>query len=672
MAGPLNKVIWMLVLLFVWWGTSLAALPETGGPAGTDHVPDELIVKYRSGTENRRDELHRRLGSRRLRKFQQHAMERVKIRPGTNLADAIREFGNDPDVEYAEPNYLVRAFVVPSDLSYFRLWGMEKINAPAAWNTNRGSSEVVVAVIDSGIDYNHPDLQGNLWTNAAELNGKSGVDDDGNGVVDDIHGYNAINGSGSPFDDDSHGTHVAGIIGAVGNNGVGVTGVSWNVRIMACKFIDESGSGTTADAIECLDYVTEMRLRGTNVIASNNSWGGTGNSRALRDSINNGRDILFITAAGNDGTDNDASPSYPANYELPNIISVAATTSGDALAGFSQFGRRTVHVGAPGSSIYSTYPGNAYTSLSGTSMATPHVTGLAALIKAARPNSDWREIRNLLLSGGSQLASLTGKTVTGKRIDAFNSLTCLDNRLFSALRVPAATQAGIPVTLSALSINCAAPLGPVTVTLSHGELYQLKDDGASPDQAAGDGIFAVSITPNRSNESFSFSSPAGSEQVGPAPLFTIHEVKTPTRLTSLVISGTLSAQAVPTVSVAPIAGVGPVTVAGNSWSCAISGLAVGDNIITIRIDGNDGTSKTETRLLKVILPDGLLNGTDTPSIADALRALRIAVGLAIPTPDELLHGDVAPLLNGVPNPDDKIDVADALLILRRVVHLVSF
>ena len=428
MAGSIDKVGWSLVMVLFCGGASHAAMPNRTEGSGKEYEPEELIVKYRPGGEGRRGELHRRHGSRKMKEYPSYAMERVKVRAGTTVADAIREFESDPEVEYAEPNFRVQALVVPGDPSFTRLWGMEKINAPAAWDTTTGSTEVVVAVIDSGIDSNHSDLEANLWVNALELNGRPGVDDDGNGIIDDINGYNAITGTNDLSDDVGHGTHVAGTIGAAGNNSVGVTGVNWNVRIMACKFLAAAGGGTSADAIDCLHYVAQMKRRGVNIVATNNSWGGGGYSRALHDAIAAQEDILFIVAAGNDGTNSDVTATYPANYDLPNVVAVAATTSTDSLATFSQYGRRSVHVSAPGSAIYSTSPGNSYATHSGTSMAAPHVTGLAALIKAARPTADWRGIKNLLLTGGNQLPSLANKTVTGRQIDAFGSLTCLDRR----------------------------------------------------------------------------------------------------------------------------------------------------------------------------------------------------------------------------------------------------
>ena len=753
MAGSWGKVAWTLMIVLFWGEVALAAGPAIAG----NYAPDELIVKYRPGMEALRKGIHLRHGSRMLKEFPAYAMERVRVRTGTTLADALREFASDPAVEYAEPNYRVRSFAVPSDPSWYRLWGMAKINAPAAWDTSTGSGDVVVAVIDSGIDYNHPDLKGNLWVNVAELNGKAGVDDDGNGVRDDLYGYNAVTGSGDPFDSEGHGTHVAGTIGAVGNNGVGATGVNWNVRIMACKFLSDEESGTTADAIDCLHYVAEMKRRGVNIVATNNSWGGADYSRALYDAINAQRDILFIAAAGNDGTNNDTTPSYPANYDLPNVVAVAATTSSDSRASFSQYGRRSVHVGAPGSSIYSTWPGNGYSTLSGTSMATPHVTGLAALIKAARPTTDWRGIRNLLLAGGMPVFSLADKTVTGRRIDAFGSLTCLDSRVFSALRFPAPVQPGVPATLSALSINCDLPLGPVTVALSGGEVIELKDDGVAPDLAAGDGVFTAAFTPARPAETFYFSSPAGTEQIGtpqfdtfitaspplfvnsptatfaftatvagstfacsidggnftpctspfttspladgphsfsvraidpggatdptPAsrtwsidtvpPLLTLNGVTTPTTVTSQVISGTVEGGITPTVS-SPTATASPATVSGNSWSCKITGLGAGDNVITVQAVDAAGNVTTRQDTVRLTAPDGSFAGFAAVDLADAVKALKVAVGLINPTAADILLLDVAPLVNGSPAPDGSIDIADALVILKRTVGLLSF
>src|SRR5437879_13601601 len=247
----------------------------------------------------------------------------------------------------------------------------------------------------------------------------NGIDDDGNGVIDDSVGDDTANNDADPRDDAGHGAHVSGTIGALGNNGVGVAGVNWTVRIMACKFLNASGSGTIGDAIDCLEYVKLMKDRGVNIVATNNSWGGGAFSQALFDAIeaHRQRGILFIAAAGNQASDNDATPFYPASYALPNVISVAATTQTDAKASFSNWGRRSVHLGAPGEAILSTTPGDTYQVMSGTSMATHHVTGVAALLKAQDPTRDWRATKNLILTGGDPLPSLAN-TLPATRLSA--------------------------------------------------------------------------------------------------------------------------------------------------------------------------------------------------------------------------------------------------------------
>ena len=392
----------------------------------------------------------------------------------------------------------------PNDPSFGSLYGLTKINAPAAWNITTGSSNAVVAVIDTGIDYTHPDLAANMFHNTADCN-SDGIDNDGNGYIDDCFGIDVANGDSDPMDDHYHGTHVAGTIGAVGNNAIGIVGVNWNVQLLACKFFDASGSATTEGAIECLEYVKEMKDRGVNIVATNNSWGGDENSQALYDAIDVQRQhgILFIAGAGNGnafgiGQNNDSVPFYPCNYFLANIICVAATTSTDAKASFSNFGKHTVHVGAPGNNILSTLPGNSYGSLSGTSMATPHVSGVAALLKAQDSNRDWRTIKNLILAGGDTVSSMAN-TITGKRINANGAMTC-SNKVIQARLEPIAStisaSPGVPVNLGFQNINCANPNGNVSVSVSPGNsTVTLLDDGTGTDQAAGDGIYSAQWTP---------------------------------------------------------------------------------------------------------------------------------------------------------------------------------
>lgn len=324
---------------------------------------------------------------------------------------ALAELGKDPRVAYAEPNYLLHEFARPDDLNE-QLYGLHKISAPAAWEITHGSREKspVVAVMDSGVDYHHCDLAANIWTNPGEIPG-NGIDDDGNGVIDDLHGFNAAAKSGDPMDDSSHGTHVLGTIGAVGNNGQGVVGVNWEANLMPVKFLAQ-GYGDTADAIEGILYATKMGARITS-----NSWGGINYSQALCDTLA-ASPALHICAAGNDGFNNDVRAVYPAGYNIPNLVAVAATDAEGRLAKFSNFGLDSVHVAAPGDKIYSTLPGNQYGVKSGTSMATPHVSGVAALIAGEYPDISNQQLKDRLLFAVDRSPELQGKVFSGGHLNA--------------------------------------------------------------------------------------------------------------------------------------------------------------------------------------------------------------------------------------------------------------
>jgi hypothetical protein len=480
------------------------------------YVPGEVLVRFRHGTlEQVKASIHAKANAQVVKHFESVSdLQKVRLPSGTSVESAVAEYRASPSVQYAEPNYLVHALqgqTIPNDPSFPTQWNLQNtgqnggtpgadIHGPQAWSITTGSTSVVVAVIDSGVDYTHPDLSGQIW-NAPTAYTVTRTQGDVFACPAGSHGFDAVNGTCSPLDDLGHGTHVSGIIGASTNDGIGVAGVAWNVQILPCKFLNSQGFGDVAAALTCLEMVKSLKDSGINIVASNNSWGGGGFSQALQDAIaaNEQSGILFIAAAGNAFQDTDQVPTYPANYPLPNIIAVAASTAQDEFAAFSNAGRRTTHLSAPGDQILSTTPNNTYSTFSGTSMAAPHVTGVAALLKAQDSSRDWRAIKNLLLSGGDTVAAMQS-TVTGKRLSAAGSLTCLNRTVQSRLGPIADTVAatvGSPITLQALSINCAVPAGPVTVSVSPGgQTVTLTDDGTNVDQAAGDGIFTGQWTPS--------------------------------------------------------------------------------------------------------------------------------------------------------------------------------
>lgn len=356
----------------------------------------------------------------------------------THLAAVMEFLRSDARIDLVEPDYVVRANVIPNDARFSELWGLQRaspdnpagINAVDAWDRVTGSRDVVVGVIDTGIDCTHPDLSENCWVNQGEsgpdAQGKdkraNGVDDDGNGYVDDWQGWNFIANSNQATDDNMHGTHVAGTIGASGNNTTGVTGINWRVSLVPLKFLAADGSGFVSDAIIALDYATRMGF-----FATNNSWGGGERSRLMEDAIARANEAgsLFIAAAGNFSNDNDKYPIYPANFVSPNLISVAAAHIDGTLAYFSNFGARTVTVAAPGVNILSTTPANTYNNLSGTSMAAPHVTGALALLKARYPGESGPAIKSRLLNSVASSAPVKGRVLTGGII---NVAAALDTR----------------------------------------------------------------------------------------------------------------------------------------------------------------------------------------------------------------------------------------------------
>lgn len=349
---------------------------------------------------------------------------------------AVAEYRALPEVEYAEKNYEIELdhagggfkHLHPEDPRFGDQWALANdgqnggkegadISAMRAWSETTGSDEVVVAILDSGVDYNHEDLANNIWLRPAKL---EPYEDEDLGVIDDEHGYNAVDNNGDPFDENGHGTHCAGIIGAEGGNNIGVAGVNWKVQLMPLKFMNAGGFGTTKDAIEAINYAIARKRDGVNVRVINASWGSMQRSRALEDVIRKANEagILFVAASGNSSTNNDRQPHYPASYNVPNVISVAALDRNDELAQFSNYGAKSVHIAAPGKDILSTWLGNEYEEHSGTSMATPVVAGVAALILSERPNLTVEELRARLLEAVDPIPSLKGKVSSGGRINA--------------------------------------------------------------------------------------------------------------------------------------------------------------------------------------------------------------------------------------------------------------
>ena len=442
----------------------MAAVPAAGAPASHGRaktVPGVVLVGYQPGTP-----LSERYAARRsVRSTSARALsplarsaERIKLPTGTSVDAAISALRLNPNVRFAEPDYVVSTDAVPNDpgITTGLLWGMMSgtsspsspfgTRAVDAWAGDHiGSRDIVVGVVDEGIQTDHPDLAANIWTNPGEIAG-NGVDDDGNGYVDDIHGWDFLHDDSSVYDGpglnlqgdqiDGHGTHVAGTIGGVGGNAQGVAGVNWAVTMISAKFLQETGE--TADAVRALDYLTDLKLHhGVDIVAVNLSWGGSEFSQALLDAINRGGDagILYVAAAGNSGNDNDGlHPFYPATDQCTKhfptgsprgydcIVSVAAIDRNGALASFgtsgaSNYGATTVDLGAPGKEIVSTYPYSLYAEADGTSMAAPHVTGAIALLASCTGALPPNQLRDDLLASGVATASLVGKTATGKRLD---------------------------------------------------------------------------------------------------------------------------------------------------------------------------------------------------------------------------------------------------------------
>lgn len=433
MAFPTGQGICAALITLLVATPAIAAAPE---PETPETVPGEFLLKLSpAGNQMSPAILSHRLGVEVIDRVNENIVL-VKIANKKAERSALQQLRENAMVSQLEPNAIFRADKSPNDPDYKKLWGLSNagdldavnqrgiksvdISAEAAWDLGTGSKDVVVGVIDTGIDFSHVELKDQAWTNQAEANGQVGVDDDGNGFVDDIHGYNFVDDRGDATDDAGHGTHCAGTIGAKGNDGNGIAGVNWNVSLMALKFLNKNGVGTTANAIRAVDYGRKM---GAHILS--NSWSGSVRSELLLEAIKetNKVGILFVAAAGNNGVDLSVKAAYPAAYDVENVLAVAAVDNRGNLAAFSNYGETKVHVAAPGVQILSTVPNGKYAVYSGTSMAAPHVAGLAALLRAYDPSLSHLDLKARIMASVRPLYSLRGKTVSGGVVDAYLALS---------------------------------------------------------------------------------------------------------------------------------------------------------------------------------------------------------------------------------------------------------
>jgi len=410
-----------------------AASPAPLTPGRGPFAPGEVLLRFRpDASPGQIKAVLRDLGATRGKRFRRSRVEHHKIR-GT-VEQAIARFRDNPAIEFIEPDYIVKADGVPNDPLFPLQWSLRNtgqqggivgadIDAVGAWDQVTGSSQVIVAIIDSGVDWHHPDLAANIFTNPGEIPANE-IDDDGNGYIDDVHGFDFFNYDGDPMDENGHGTHVAGIIGAVGNNGVGITGVAWRVQLLPAKFLGADGSGATSSAIAAIEYAVDM-----GAVVLNNSWGGGPPSEALRAAIlvANDAGALFVAAAGNDGANNDEFPHYPSSFHVPNMISVASSSRTDARSEFSNYGPVSVDLAAPGSLILSTLPDGETAVESGTSMAAPHVSGALALLKSRYPTMPAATMKTVILSSTDRIPALEGLIATGGRLNVLRMLAGPDS-----------------------------------------------------------------------------------------------------------------------------------------------------------------------------------------------------------------------------------------------------
>ena len=466
--------------------SSAAPAGSRQAPAAFDAVPGQIIVRYApTTTRNEQSAITAEANAHGLRKLGPRT-KLVQLRRGASVADAVRKLERQPGVLSAEPNYILHTLARPSDSMFDQLWGLDNvgqaivghsgtadadIDAPEAWDLSTGSSSVVVGVLDTGVAYDHPDLEGQIATNPGESgDGKEtdGIDNDGNGFVDDYRGWDFSDDDNDPYDENNHGTHVSGTIGARADNAFGVAGINWHVGILPLRFLDAGGYGTTADLIDGLNYIGRQHIP-----IVNGSFGGGPYSPATVAAIQAAKDTLFVFAAANDGMNNDRYPAYPCSYPEPNIICVAATDQRDRLAAFSNYGVRAVDVAAPGVDVLSTIARTddgkpwGYDYYSGTSMATPHVAGIAALTLAFAPGLSPTDLKAAIMAGTEPLPTLSGLVATGGRVNALRTLEAAYVQVgnSTALRFDPATGQYTTTVHVTLSAACTQPCSLDSVEL---------------------------------------------------------------------------------------------------------------------------------------------------------------------------------------------------------------
>ncbi len=480
-------------------------------------MPGQILVGFKAPVSaSAQNEVLARVGAVRKRRFGGIRGALVSVEPGS-AAQTIRSLERDGRVAYAEPNFVLRTDV-PNDPFMTRLWGLDNlgqtvnwsagapdadIDAREAWSVSTGSPDVVVAVIDTGVELTHPDLAANIWVNEGEdCPGcrTNGTDDDGNGYVDDWRGWDFVNGDNNPTDDMGHGTHVSGTIAAVGNNGLGVAGVTWSTKIMPLKFLSAAGTGTVADAISAILYAN---ANGAAIL--NSSWGGDEFSQALLDAIEqtDANGALFVAAAGNSYVNTDLEPNYPSDYEAENVVSVGATDQFDRRAWFSNYGTRTVDLGAPGTNIYSAWLGGSYRFQDGTSMATPHVAGAAALAKAVFPGASGIGLKALLLRTVDPISALAGTNRTGGRLNVDRAVRCSGSpqAWIESPLTGSELNAGQPVSIRAYGALCGVPTGVSVSASLNGSPLELT--------ARGDGLYTATLVPSAGPVNLTVSAEAG-------------------------------------------------------------------------------------------------------------------------------------------------------------------